>query len=81
VAAVALLLDRGADINARDNDTLATPLHHAASWGRTEVLKLLIDRGADLNLKNKAGQTPLRSAVANEQKETAQLLRQRGAKE
>jgi ankyrin repeat protein len=78
---VVLLLDKGADINAQDLEKGATPLHHAASWGRTEVLSILIARGADLNLKNKAGQTPLRAAVTNEQKETAELLRRRGARE
>ncbi len=78
---VTLLLERGADVNAIDVETGATPLHHAASWGRTEVLTVLMDHGAELNLKNKAGQTPLRAALVNEQKETAGLLRRRGAKE
>jgi ankyrin repeat protein len=76
-----LLLERGADMNAIDTETGATPLHYAASWGRSEVLTVLIEHGAELNIKNRAGQTPLRAAVVNEQKETAQLLRRRGAKE
>src|SRR5258707_11617199 len=30
----ALLLDRGADREARDKESGATPLYHAATWGR-----------------------------------------------
>ena len=44
-----MLIDRGANINALDNDK-QTPLHFAAKRSNNaEVVKTLIDRGANLN--------------------------------
>ena len=42
----ALLLDKGADREARDSESGATPLYHAAAWGRTALVELLVARGA-----------------------------------
>jgi ankyrin repeat protein len=70
----ALLLDRGADMNARD-DAGATALYNAASWGRRDVVELLVARGADAGLRTKAGATPLDGAVANGFEDIAGLLR------
>ena len=39
---VEVLLDKGADINAKDMDSNSTALQVAASWGRTEVVQLLL---------------------------------------
>jgi ankyrin repeat protein len=44
-----LLLDSGADVNARDQGDNATPLHWAAGEGHLETAKLLVERGANLN--------------------------------
>jgi ankyrin repeat protein len=52
-----LLLSRGADINALDRDSKATPLHYAASWGREEMVKLLLDKGARREIRNTGGKT------------------------
>jgi ankyrin repeat protein len=76
----ALLIERGADVNARDPQTVATPLYHAASWGRLPVVQLLLEKGADVNAKNKAGTTPLKAALDNGFEEIVALLRTRGAK-
>jgi ankyrin repeat protein len=46
--AATLLLDHGADPNARDRDG-RTPLHWAARNNRPEIVSLLIHRGADPN--------------------------------
>jgi ankyrin repeat protein len=46
--AVALLLDLGADVNARDTVDGRTALMGAAHKGRNDVVQLLVDRGADL---------------------------------
>jgi ankyrin repeat protein len=74
----ALLLDHGADVEARDAAGGATPLYQAAAWGRTAVIELLIARGADVNARNRAGKTPLAAALANGSIEAARILREHG---
>lgn len=57
-----LLLDRGADINAKSSFGL-TALHEAASQGNKEVVSRLIERGADVNAKDSIESTPLHCAI------------------
>jgi uncharacterized protein len=71
-----LAVDLGADVNAA-NDAGDTALHGAAAKGYEDVVRLLVSKGAFLEAKNKRGRTPL--AVAK--KNTADLLRQLGAKD
>ncbi|NXQ26743.1 PP16A phosphatase, partial [Alaudala cheleensis] len=54
---VQLLLDAGADANARDTE-LWTPLHAAATCGHLDLVQLLIQRGADLLAVNSDGNMP-----------------------
>ena len=49
-ALIKRLIDRGASVNARDQDGW-TPLHWAADSGRTESVTLLLAKGADANAK------------------------------
>ena len=51
---VALLLERGADVNAKSRDG-GTALHAAAFLGRAETVKLLLEKGADTTLRNNMG--------------------------
>jgi ankyrin repeat protein len=51
-----LLLDHGADINARDGEGM-TPLCWAAYCGKDAVCQLLVQRGADLTIADKYGRT------------------------
>ena len=51
VAAVAVLLDRDADVNSEDMDG-DRPLHKAAAAGHVEVVCLLLDRGADVEARD-----------------------------
>ena len=49
VEAVRLLLDHGADPDAREAGDNTTPLHWAAAAGRTDVARTLLDAGADVH--------------------------------
>lgn len=54
----AMLIDRGADVQAR-NDYGWTVLLEASRQGHTEVVKMLLDKGAEVNQANRLGITPL----------------------
>jgi len=60
--AAKILIDAGADINFKNNDS-STPLHTAAFFCRPEIVKILLDRQADKTIKNKYGSTPYESVV------------------
>lgn len=57
-----LLLDAGADIEARDAQGY-TPLHSAAQMGNPQVIQLLLERGADKAAKDRHGRTPAHTAA------------------
>jgi uncharacterized protein len=81
-ATVALLVEAGAEVNARFNGPhQETPLHWAASSNDVEVLDALIDAGADIEATGGviAGGTPLTDARAFGQWQAAQRLVERGA--
>jgi ankyrin repeat protein len=66
-------LDKGAPVNAKDEDG-HTLLMYAALFGRSEVVKLLVERGADVSPKDKDGDTVLMYAVKKGDPETVRLL-------
>jgi ankyrin repeat protein len=62
---VRLLLDRGADVNAREDSEGFHALFWAVRYGHGEVVKVLIEKGADVNAKDKGGATLLMWAHVN----------------
>ncbi len=50
-----LLIDRGADVNAKDYQFKMTPIFSQ----NVETSKLLLEAGADINTKSKDGNTPI----------------------
>ena len=79
---VALLVEFGADVNARfTGPHNETPLHWAASSDDVAVLDALLEAGADLEATGAviAGGTPLTDAVAFGQWNAARRLVERGA--
>jgi len=71
---IQLLLDKGADINAKDEKSGSTALHYAVRFSKRETAELLIARGADINARDKQGHTPLYVAANHDYKITEFLL-------
>lgn len=78
VEAIRLLLDAGADIDARDI-TGMTPLHVAAMYSRGRASTLLLERGADLQARDSFGDTPLHTAAIFGRTKMALWLTRQGA--
>ena len=70
-----MVLDAGADINARATDG-DTPLHTAVRAGRQDHVRILMARGADTNLANTAGATALDLALGLKQDVLAAQIQQ-----
>ena len=75
-----LLLDAGADVNARSaNDFDVLPLHSACAGNHDEVVAVLIAAGADVNARQSGGYTPLHGAAQNGADVTVDRLLAAGA--
>nr|WP_184891152.1 ankyrin repeat domain-containing protein [Candidatus Cardinium hertigii] len=92
IALARLFLEKGADVNAKINDTFfkgkrdpsfhnyqGTPLHLAAYHGNIQMAKLLVAYGAILNLPDQAHDTPLIVAVQQKQMAFVKWLLKQGA--
>jgi ankyrin repeat protein len=75
----ALLIARGANVNAKDTIDGETPLLLAAQNQAEDICNLLIDNGADVFAKNKDGWTALMRAARNGHTPTCALLLGKGA--
>ena len=56
-----MLLKNNADINAKTNDGWQ-PIHSAARWNQSEIIKVLLEHEADINAQTNGGQTALHLA-------------------
>jgi ankyrin repeat protein len=80
-AAMRLLLDHGADSNARDAGDNASALHFAAGGGHLESVRLLLDAGADVQGSGDVHQSDVIGWAAREGNEAVvNLLLERGAR-
>jgi len=63
--AVELLLTQGADVNARDKITRATPISLAAALGYLAIAQTLLAHGANVSIDDYEHNTPLHWAARN----------------
>ena len=83
-AGAKLLMERGADVNARDLNGYS-PVHHAAARGDNELILYLVSKGADVTVVSRRGQTTADMANGPVQRispfpETVALLEKLGSK-
>jgi ankyrin repeat protein len=87
VGILQLLLDHGANPNARDDDG-STPLHYCSSWqkgdwapsrGSVEGTHLLLKYGANMDAEDNEGRTPLQFALEHDCQDIAACLKEHGA--
>ena len=79
IGIVELLLDRGADINARDGAGF-TPLFWAAEDGNVNTVAFLLDKGADVNIRDYNGNT-VQGRTKDGSAELLSVLKKYGATE
>jgi RNA polymerase sigma factor (sigma-70 family) len=77
-----LLVEAGADLDARDDELQSTALGWAACYGRKNLVEYFLERGASLHLPDdKPWATPLARAERQGHVEVAEILRRHGAKQ
>lgn len=64
--AVQILVDNGADLEARDPEYRRTPLAWAAFHGHHEIVAYLLEQGANPHVKDAYGHTPRKTATMGE---------------
>ncbi|MHC4528164.1 MAG: ankyrin repeat domain-containing protein, partial [Planctomycetota bacterium] len=70
-----LLIEKGADVNLREDVGGSTALLAAAFLGHTEIVEMLIDKGADVNARNLSSETPLDTVSAPWSPELAEIYK------
>ena len=73
-----LLLEKGADIEAQDDNNM-TPLLIAAQCGDVAMIKLLVEKRANVNAQDESDVTPTHHAANNGNTEMIKLLAENGA--
>ena len=72
---VAMLVEKGADVNATDNWGY-TPLLLASRYGHKEIVAMLVEKGADVNTEVQAQMTALLWATIAGHKDVVEILLQ-----
>ena len=70
---VGLLLDKGANLEAKTRDGL-TPLHCATRSGHENVVDAMLQRGAPISAKTKNGLAPLHMASQGDHVDAGRIL-------
>lgn len=76
---IKMLIDHGANIEARLMQNGRTPLYEATSEGHMKAVELLLQEGANIECKCEDGLTPLLEASRRGHEAVVQLLLQQGA--
>lgn len=76
---ISLLVEHGADINARGENGRTPLLSAVIDNDRTKPVKALLDLGADPNIPEDSGKTPIYWAAAGSMPSMAKLLKKHGA--
>ena len=79
IDAIRLLLEHGADINARGNHDLIA-LHCASELGRLEIVRVLLEHGANVEAEDREGKTAYQLALARGHHNITEVLSEYGAK-
>ena len=77
VDAMKVLLDHGANVNAKETLRGTTPLMWAADEGHAAAIKFLIERGADINAHSSSGGARKRTGAREIERSAASRSRRR----
>ncbi|XP_023238219.1 myotrophin [Centruroides vittatus] len=66
-------------INVNDCIDGRPPIHYAADYGQTEVVRYLAEKGADVNAKDKHGISALLAAIWEGHTECVRFMLEKGA--
>ncbi|ESW23486.1 hypothetical protein PHAVU_004G051200 [Phaseolus vulgaris] len=78
VRTIQKLLEKGADLNGRDQHGW-TALHRASFKGRMDVVKVLVERGVEVDAKDEEGYTALHCAAEAGHVDVTEFLVKKGA--
>jgi len=79
VEAAKILIEQGAEVEARTRESGETPFHIAARKGNIKLAGVFLNHAADVNAKDRYGETPLIPAAATGQKAAVEFLLTSGA--